>query len=174
MFVPKSTFTQGVWPVVATAFCAALCTTTPATDDNCYLARVNSRTDSNGDPLLPTLRFGKPCKDCDLGKAKWKCTHNTGEQPPWKNLGKQAEMTFLYEESIEDFLRENFAMGLDRTDVGFPPNALAELELLPLLRITLRPRMLMISCDPAHSGSCKFAVTAGYIEEDDTFVVSFL
>ena len=92
--MPKRTLTQGVFPVAAQEGVATLLTTTPG-EDNCYLNRVMERTDINGDPLLPVLRFGEPCSDCKLTTCPWKCKHNTGELPAWHSADKRGQMQFL-------------------------------------------------------------------------------
>ena len=188
MFVPKRTLTQGVFPVAAQEGVATLLTTTPG-EDNCYLNRVMERTDINGDPLLPVLRFGEPCSDCKLTTCPWKCKHNTGELPAWHSADKRGQMQFLvrayflslrkllthckkYENDLNDFLKETLAFSMSTKQYSFQPNDLREFRLLPHVQDPFIPDMLVLAADAAHGGDCDFAVSMGYIR-DGNLVVRF-
>jgi len=54
-----------------------------------------SKVDAEGEPLMPTLLLGDPCKECKAA-SKYICPHTTESVAPWKSTANRSKFAFLY------------------------------------------------------------------------------
>jgi hypothetical protein len=147
-------------------------TTTPG-DPQSFIMIQAAKLDAKGDPLMPQLLLGDPCKDCKAIN-NYLCTHQTDSGPFWKSTTNRSAFSFFYEDDKEVDAAENYNAQFNTTNYGFRPEYVKWLRDAPRWQDDSAPGILVMGADAAGGGQDEFAITILYVGRGGVHVVSIL
>lgn len=160
-FMKEATLLKAVFPVAQQNNTCLLGTTTPSGSDHIVSQMITAR-DDNGDPVIATVRIGKPCDECSARRVL--CTHIENSAAEGTSRKKRTKYQKLYEG------REHIAMREFQGEIGDDSQQIYQSVWLRALRDKpLRPLpahidTLFITMDPAQGGACEWSTVGAYYD----------
>lgn len=152
---------QSILPVAQQNNTVLLGTTTPLGSDN-ILSHMITTKDENGDPIIESIRIGKPCEECR--KKKVLCVHMDNATAEGLSRKKRAKFALLYGEDSHKLMREYQGEISDSSTPIFQAKWLKALASRSTVPVRGPVRMIMMTIDPAVGGSDEFSVVCCYYD----------
>jgi hypothetical protein len=175
-FVDEFTFSadallsKSVFPALAVRGVACIMITTPG-DSECFGMRLVTQLDKNGNPLIPVLYLGQPCKTCIDNNNPLACQHNWHHCPAWKDPELMTRLRPLWSGDAETDKRENLGMLSSLRGAGFTTKMIEDLRNSePLRDKEFRPRVVYMTVDVSAGGESEDSYVASYVNDDKLVV----
>lgn len=157
----EKTLKEGVLPVVQETNCVLIGLTTPGSSNSAMHRLLNTK-DDDGQPIITTIRIGKPCDDCI--KAQILCYHNKDATPEGTSKKKRQRFANIYKSDPTTYLKEYGGVPGDDDNNLFKHEWLMRLAENPLKPVTGPIDMIMLTFDPAQGGRCEWGSCACYYD----------
>lgn len=161
-------YTAGVLPVGQQRYTATIITTTPNKNGS-YIMDQARKIDAKGNPLLPQLLLGDPCKDCKA-KGEYMCPHKSA-MVPWKSDENRRDWGFMYEENKEVDQMENYNYVQQNTNFCFLPEEIERLKRREQKDLWTCPTLVLLSIDASGGGSDEYSIKGTYTDSNRNTVV---
>jgi hypothetical protein len=157
----EETILEAILPVAQQNDTCLLGTTTPSGTDHIVSTMISAK-DKKGNPVIATVRIGKPCEECR--QLKILCTHAENTVAEGTSRKKRARYAALYEGREHIKMREYQGEIGDVSRPIFQPRWIHLLKERPLLDLPPVIDMLFLTCDPAQGGACEWATIGAYYD----------
>jgi len=159
----EETILEAILPVAQQNDTCMLGTTTPSGTDHIVSTMISAR-DKKGNPVIATVRIGKPCEECR--QLKKLCTHAENTVAEGTSRKKRARYAALYEGREHIKMREYQGEIGDVSRSIFQPRWVHLLKERKLVDVPPVIDMLFLTSDPAQGGACEWATIGTYYDRN--------
>lgn len=156
-----STLKEGVFPVAQEENTVFIGLTTPQGLNNEMTQLLNTR-DLEGNPIIPTIRVGRPCEECRQKQIL--CIHAENVVPTGVSRKKRARYQRFYESDPHKFMREFQGEGGDDNTILFQQDWLLHLAEKDEKPVVGPIDFILMSIDPAQGGKCEWGACFCYYD----------
>lgn len=170
-------FYQTIVPILSIKNTALITLSSPDKSNNYFSRLANLREEHNPDETyFRIVNCFMICNECrKLEKSEQiKCNH-VKQGAFWISQRKVNRLKRLYESDPATAIREFGGIIEDDYDPCFDKHDIKRVFCeLPHVVTTSVPNQIIVSVDPNGGGASKMAITSGYFDGNDDFIVSFL